>query len=159
MEFYKCVIEFIDCCPVVEFYGTLYYFQGESQDWILVGQYWIQNCPHQLQHWFSDWFVVGVGVEAIIADNLICAYTAKKIAQPRRKNSTDASAPSARFSISVYFIGRPKNLQRSIQFCDCRLPPKKYEHHSERWETTQSRDGKTCRRCRRVCAIFSPWLC
>ena len=21
------------------------------------------------------------------------------------------------------------------------------------------RDGKTCRRCRRVCAIFSPWLC
>ena len=31
---------------------------------------------------------------------LICAYTSKKLAQPRRKNSTDASAPSARFSIS-----------------------------------------------------------
>ena len=31
---------------------------------------------------------------------LICTYTAKKLAQPRRKNSTDASAPSARFSIS-----------------------------------------------------------
>ena len=32
---------------------------------------------------------------------LICTYTAKKLAQPRRKSSTDASAPSARFSISV----------------------------------------------------------
>ena len=31
---------------------------------------------------------------------LICTYTAKKLAQPRRKNSTGASAPSARFSIS-----------------------------------------------------------
>ena len=31
---------------------------------------------------------------------LICTYTAKKLAQPRRKNSTDASALSARFSIS-----------------------------------------------------------
>ena len=25
--------------------------------------------------------------------------------------------------------------------------------------TVLLRDGKTCRRCRRVCAIFSPWLC
>ena len=36
---------------------------------------------------------------------LIC--TAKKLAQPRRKNSTDASAPSARFSISGTDEGVP----------------------------------------------------
>ena len=31
---------------------------------------------------------------------LICAYTSKKISTAKEKNSTDASAPSARFSIS-----------------------------------------------------------
>ena len=35
-----------------------------------------------------------------------------------------------------------------------RSPPQTFTTPS-----VKSRDGKTCRRCRRVCAIFSPWLC
>ena len=59
---------------------------------------------------------------------LICTYSQKELAQPGRKNSTDASAPSARFSISditarLLFSTSPTDLFHADSFSCASLRP------------------------------------